>query len=204
MKPSKIALVVTILATVVMVPLVATASAAEPYPISLHQMAMDIQNEVNSHNPAYQSKGEHTSCTYAETKMRDGYRFPCVVRNKLGHVLARVSVTVTEPRGREWTWRYAILHYVSLPKNQVEATYIVTGAPGTTANIVINDLAGSIDKENVTLPFKITEIAGVAASLTASDLSSSPKASISCEITEPSVAPSKMTATGPNAFVSCS
>lgn len=195
---------VIILGTLALFQSVSDASAPVPEPISPRQMAVDIQHEVNSHDHSYMVKGEHTACTYVELKMNVGYRFPCVVCDESGHVLVRVSVTVTDPHGREWTWRLGILHYVPLPKNDAEATYVVTGAPGTKANIVVNDLAGSVDKENVTLPFKITEVAGVAASLTASDLSSSPKASITCEITEPNVATSKMTASGPNAFVSCS
>jgi hypothetical protein len=69
---------------------------------------------------------------------------------------------------------------------------------------VIGDFDGSLDRKDVTLPFKVVEAAGAAPSMTASDLSSSPNASISCEITDPNVATSKMTATGPHAFVSCS
>jgi len=166
-------------------------------------MDSKVQGEVNFVFPSDEVKGESTSCNYVVKRMRDGYRFTCETYNKSGREIADAKITVTDPQGRYWTWRHDVHQYVPQHLTGAKATYIVTGAPGTKADITINDVAGSINKLNVTLPFTITKDGGIAASLTAMDLSTSNEASITCKIEEPHVAVYTRTATGPHAFVTC-
>jgi Mycobacterium membrane protein len=200
---TKVITVVAFVAVAIMTPTVSSAGVQKPFPVTLQRMNSDIQSDVNSRTNSYEVKGEHTSCDYVENRMRDGYRFKCATYNGSDREIAHELITVTDPRGRYWTWHYEFAPYVPQRLTGAKATYIVTGAPGTKADITVNDVAGSINKLDVTLPYKVTEIGGIAASLTAMDLSLSKTASITCEIEEPHVAVYKRTSTGPNAFVTC-
>jgi hypothetical protein len=202
-KGSKLVVATSIVASIVMSPILSAASGNGPHPITIQRMDSDIQREVNTAFPTDEASGERTSCNYVESRMRDGYRFTCATYNKSGREITDAKITVTDPRDRYWTWHYDVAPYVPLNLTGAKATYIVTGAPGTKADITINDVAGSINKLNVMLPFTITEVGGIAASLTAMDLSTSKGASITCTIEESHVATYTRTATGPHAFVTC-
>lgn len=203
MKKTKLLLAAAILATVGMYPVVSGASPKKPAPISASLMNSTIQSEVNGQFHADKTKGESTSCTYVEKKMQIGYSFKCFTYDKGGNEIANTAITVTAPKDGQWTWNYSIQPITPTLSNSAKATYIVTGPPGARADVTIYDASGSIQKNNVKLPFSITEVAGNSASMFADNFSSSNSSFISCEIEEPPAPVIKKTSTGPEASVSC-
>jgi hypothetical protein len=199
----KLLLAAVFVGTLALVPVMASASTKKPTPITASQMSKIVQGEVNTQFHSDKVKGENTSCTYVEKKMKVGYAFKCFTYNKSGTKIASTSITITPPEGKDWTWNYSVTPITPSLSNSAKATYIVTGPAGTKATITIYDVSGSFTKNNVTLPFSMTEVGGNSASLSALDLSGSNKASITCEIKEPPAPIAKTTGTGPYAFASC-